>query len=179
MKYYISDLHFGHENIIKHDNRPFSNIDEMDKTLIALWNGRVQKDDEVYIVGDFCFKSGKDPKWYLDQLNGIKYLIPGNHDEVILNDESLKEYFKDIDKLMTIKDGENRIVLCHYPLAEWDKMRKGSWLIYGHIHSHCDATYFFMKNRERALNAAATINNYMPVPFIELEKNNILFKEKN
>ena len=29
MNYYISDLHFGHENCIKFDNRPFANADEM------------------------------------------------------------------------------------------------------------------------------------------------------
>ena len=29
MKYYISDLHFGHKNIIKFDKRPFFNIDDV------------------------------------------------------------------------------------------------------------------------------------------------------
>ena len=42
MKLYISDLHFGHENVIRFDGRPFANADEMDLTLIELWNARVQ-----------------------------------------------------------------------------------------------------------------------------------------
>lgn len=177
MKYYISDLHFGHSNIIKHDGRPFDDVDEMDKAMISLWNSRVQKNDEVYVVGDFCFRSGKSPAWYLEQLKGIKYLILGNHDDVILNDGSAKNYFAEIDKIMTIKDEDRRIVLCHYPLAEWDRMKHGSYHIYGHIHNRKDEAYMFMKDKDRAYNAAVAINNYMPVTFSELERNNRFFNE--
>ena len=40
MNFYIADLHFGHENVIGLDNRLFSDVNEMDRTLIELWNGR-------------------------------------------------------------------------------------------------------------------------------------------
>ena len=48
--------------------------------IISLWNSRVPKDDEVYIIGDFCYTSGKSPDWYLRQLKGHKHLVIGNHD---------------------------------------------------------------------------------------------------
>ena len=51
MNLYISDLHFGHENAIEFDNRPFSDVDEMDRRMIELWNLRVSHNDDVYIVG--------------------------------------------------------------------------------------------------------------------------------
>ena len=57
MIYYISDLHFGHRNVIGMDGRPFETIEEMDATLIRLWNERVTEGDDVYIVGDFAYRN--------------------------------------------------------------------------------------------------------------------------
>ena len=31
--YFTSDLHFYHKNVIKHANRPYSDVDEMNKEL--------------------------------------------------------------------------------------------------------------------------------------------------
>lgn len=178
MNLYISDLHFGHENIIKFDNRPFRDVDTMDRSMIKLWNKRVSKDDDVFIVGDFCFRSTKEPEWYLQQLKGHKHLVIGNHDSVLLNSNKAMSYFESVDKMMHVSDMGNQICLCHFPIAEWNKYKTGSYLIYGHIHANKDDTYEFMKTRKRALNAAACINNYAPVSFKELIRNNEIFMEK-
>lgn len=29
MNFYIADMHFGHKNVIRYDNRPFDSIEEM------------------------------------------------------------------------------------------------------------------------------------------------------
>lgn len=175
MIYYISDVHFGHDNVIQFDNREFSSVAEMDRTIIDLWNQKVSDDDDVYILGDLCFKNEKDVTWYLKQLKGKKHLILGNHDTYIKNHEEVHSYFESIDKLAYVKDGKNVCVLCHYPLAEWNKFYKGSWHIYGHIHKRVNETSFFMERRERALNAACSINHYQPVTFEELKENNRQF----
>ena len=176
MNLYISDLHFGHKNVIGFDHRPFFDVEEMDKVLIQLWNERVSKDDEVYIIGDFCYRSGKSPDWYLRQLKGHKHLIIGNHDLATLQCENAQKYLESIEKMMHVTDGDKEICLCHYPLAEWYKSRHGSWHIYGHIHGAKDETYEFMKSRNNALNAAACINNYTPASFNELVRNNEIFR---
>ena len=41
MIYYIADMHFGHTNVLRFDNRPFPDTAQMDDTLIQNWNGRV------------------------------------------------------------------------------------------------------------------------------------------
>ena len=177
MNLYISDLHFGHENVIDFDNRPFKDVEEMNRCMIENWNGKVGEDDDVWIVGDFCHRSAKDPVWYLKQLKGRKHLIVGNHDNVILQNNEAQTYFESIEKIGFVKEeGGEQVILCHYPIAEWKYMRHGSWLVYGHLHNRKNDTYEFMKTRERALNAGAAINHYTPVSFSELLINNSAFQ---
>lgn len=173
MKYYIADTHFGHENVLRFDGRPFENVDEMDKFLIEAWNSRVTKNDDVYIIGDFVYRSTHPVAWYCSKLHGHKHLILGNHDK--LTDEDRK-HFVNIEKMMHITDEGNQICACHFPIAEWNGFYKGHYHIYAHIHNRKNATYEFMKTRERALNAGCMINNYMPVTFKELVENNRRFK---
>ena len=52
--FFTSDTHFGHENIIKYCNRPFTSTEEMDKALISNWNKVVKPEDTVFHLGDFA-----------------------------------------------------------------------------------------------------------------------------
>ena len=80
MNFYISDTHFGHQNIIRYDNRPFSTADEMDEVLIDRWNDVVSDEDTVYVLGDFSWHREEKTLEILDSLSGRKVLIKGNHD---------------------------------------------------------------------------------------------------
>lgn len=81
MKYFvISDTHFGHTNIIKYCNRPFSSVEEMDKILIKNWNETVSNEDVVIHLGDVGLNSKEYIRSIISQLNGKKILIKGNHD---------------------------------------------------------------------------------------------------
>jgi len=173
---YTSDLHFGHSNVIRFDHRPFADRDEMDHVLIELWNGRVQPDDTVYIVGDFCYQSDHAPEWYLRQLKGHKFLVLGNHDLPILDNPKALHYLEGVDKMMHVTDGEHQISLCHFPIVEWNAYFHGSYHIYGHIHNRKDEAYEVMKKKDHALNAGCMINNYTPASFKELVRNNEIFK---
>lgn len=59
MNYYISDLHIGHANAIKFDNRPFADVNEMNNAIMENWNSRVKPNDTVYILGDSFGQNGK------------------------------------------------------------------------------------------------------------------------
>ena len=175
---YTSDLHFGHSNVIRFDHRPFKDVDEMDVTLIKFWNERVQPDDEVYIVGDLCYRSSREPEWYLRQLKGKKHLIVGNHDGVILKSPKALSYFESVDKMSEINDNGRRVILCHYPLAEWDAFFRGSSHVYGHIHNKREGTFEIMSRLENAYNAGCMINNFAPASFNELVRNNRYWREE-
>ena len=72
MIYYIADMHFGHTNVLRFDNRPFSDTAQMDDTLIQNWNERVATDDTVYVLGDAFWKNEENSiRWTsCSRLNG-------------------------------------------------------------------------------------------------------------
>jgi len=46
--YFTSDLHLGHENAIRFDQRPFNSVEEMDAELVRRWNAKVSNEDTVF-----------------------------------------------------------------------------------------------------------------------------------
>lgn len=175
MIYFISDLHFGHENVISLCNRPFLNVDEMDEFLIREWNKTVHKNDTVYIVGDMIFRSVKSPEYYLERLKGEKHLIIGNHDGSWMSKVDVSKYFKSVQWMTVINTGKGKATLCHFPTLDYE----GKYMIHGHIHSKADKLEYwdFLKSHEAMLNAGVDINGYKPVLIDELISNNYLFKK--
>lgn len=177
MNYYTGDLHFGHANVLKFDHRPFQSVEEMDRVLMEQWNAVVKPEDDVYILGDFCYRSQKDPLWYLERLKGKKHLIRGNHDGYVDKREDIRKHFVSIDDLLHLWDGSREVILCHYPLAEWPRFHRGAYHIYGHIHSKKSGCYSYMEEQEKALNAGCMVNHYTPVTLRQMIKNNREFQE--
>ena len=69
--FYISDLHIGHANVVRFDNRPFADVNEMNNKIIENWNARVRTDDTVYILGDFIWAKESDWPFFVGPVNGI------------------------------------------------------------------------------------------------------------
>lgn len=129
MIWYTADHHFGHKRIIELAHRPFSSVEEMDEEMVRRWNAIVARGDTVYHVGDFAFA---DHTPYLSRLNGQKRLILGNHDHS--NRVKAAKGWATVDSMLTIKDGETPIVLCHYGLRVWNRSHYGALHFYGHSH---------------------------------------------
>lgn len=76
MRYYIADLHFFHAAMnSKMDCRGFADVEQMNEYMIRKWNGKVRKNDEVVIIGDFSWGSPEETTELLKRLNGRLYLI--------------------------------------------------------------------------------------------------------
>ncbi|MGN0297899.1 MAG: metallophosphoesterase, partial [Lachnospiraceae bacterium] len=89
MRFYISDLHFYHRALnTAMDCRGFVSVEEMNAFMIAQWNSRVRRNDEVVILGDLSLGKGEETNAVLDQLKGKLYLIEGNHDRMYLHDKN-------------------------------------------------------------------------------------------
>lgn len=178
MIYFTSDLHLGHNNIIRHCNRPFFSVAEMDAALIDNWNHRVHRDDTVYILGDLMFRNSLPPEAYLEQLKGRKHLLIGNHDRDWIKKCDLSRYFESVEKLSFLSDGKQQMTLCHYPMMSWPHMTR-CYMVFGHIHNNTDADYWpLIRNSPLMLNAGVDINGFQPVTFEELVENNRIYKLK-
>lgn len=79
--YVTADQHFFHDNIIKYCERPFENVEHMDYVMKKRWNEVVDESDVIYHLGDFALGTKKQIEEMLDELNGYKILIRGNHDK--------------------------------------------------------------------------------------------------
>lgn len=145
-----SDLHFYHDNIISHCNRP-TTIEEHNSWLINTLNASIKEGDTVYHCGDFGFGKNatfENLKNILSQLNGNWLFVVGNHDK----ENQLKEICKEAkgkhqvlghyyERRFQGKD----IIMFHYPIESWNKQRYGSIHFHGHLHNN--KTRIDIKNR--------------------------------
>ena len=182
MKYFISDTHFYHANIIKFDQRPFKTLEEMHETIIRNWNGVVKSGDDVYILGDFCWKTAQDEEYQqlLKVLNGNKHLILGNHDPKNMTETQQKK-FSSVSNFKEFTDNQQHVILCHYPMPFYkSSYGQTNWMLYGHVHNLTkeakymnDLTSFLVKNcattsenRGHLINVGCMMPymNYTPQP---------------
>lgn len=134
-----SDLHFGHVNIIKYCDRPWNNVDEMERGLINNWNSVVKNDNDiVYMLGDFAM-GGNLPyrvPMLLSRLRGIKHLIAGNHDPKATT--SLDVGWRTVTHGgMNIIHDNVQIHMRHYnpqKPGDWPDSELGVLLFHGHSH---------------------------------------------
>ena len=139
MKTWItSDLHFGHKNIMSfcpQTRARFKNDTEfMNNLMVTEWNNKVEPEDTVYILGDVAFMSGSAAGRMVNRLNGTKILVEGNHDRKTLMDETFRSAFAEVHKYLDIVYDGHKIVMFHYPIAEWDQMHRGALHFHGHLH---------------------------------------------
>ena len=137
MKTYItSDLHFSHKAITRYCpvTRPYSDILEMNADMIEKWNNVVEPEDLTYILGDVVFCTGAKGADIINQLNGRKILIIGNHDEAQMESSVFIDCFESIHNILEIKYNDVKIVMCHYPIFDHKNCARGALMLHGHRH---------------------------------------------
>ena len=161
-KFFTSDLHFGHVNIIQFCGRPARDIDEMHDIIIDNWNNTVGVDDEVWVLGDFALGKIRETLPLVGLLNGTKHLIAGNHDRCWEGHKKgvasetrkyLDAGFATVEQKglawLEYTDGDadvaHPVLLNHFPYTEdarhgdrYNEHRPvdyGMWLLHGHIHT--------------------------------------------
>lgn len=157
---FTADPHFGHANIIRHCDRPFRDVDEMDRYLIDMWKSVVAPNDTIYMIGDFAHWRLKPQaiREYFDALPGDKHLVAGNHDH-----EATRElpWASVSDRTTVTVDGTN-LVLDHYAMRVWNKSRYGALQLHGHSHGA-------LPGNSQQIDVGVDVFGFMPVALPEIK----------
>lgn len=143
-RYIVSDLHFGHKNIIDYCNRP-TTIENMDEWLIERLNSYISEDDIVYHVGDLTLKN-KNLEYIISivtRLKGKWKFILGNHDdEETINKLCLMfpDKFENLGWYHVVRISNRKFILHHFPHRSWQDSRNGSINAHGHCHGSLKGT---------------------------------------
>lgn len=136
MDFFIGDMHFGHSNALAYDNRPFLTIEANDEALIERWNEAVNITDHTYILGDISHYNVTKTTDIINQLNGDKTLIIGNHDVRFLKNRDFRNCFREICNYKEIDiDNNKKLILCHYPILAFNQQFRHSIHLYAHVHN--------------------------------------------
>lgn len=166
-----SDLHFGHANIIKFCQRPFSSVEEMDAVLIYNWNEIVGKDDIIYIVGDFTLNGPDFAADVFSMLNGKIFVMPGSHDHRWFEKQTYKSrdghLVQHLPGLFTIPvpirdNSKMALTLCHYAMRTWPASHYGTLHVFGHSHGKLDGV-------GRSMDIGVDAFNYRPVDLRDIK----------
>lgn len=148
---WVSDLHADHYNAIAYDRRPWSTVEEGWTILRDNWRRVVKPHMTVFCLGDMFMSTDKDViADMLRELTGHIKLVPGNHDETLVQMLSGQLMPGSPGGVMYWQGGSIELlppllelrgagwalpmVLCHYAMESWHKSHKGVWHLHGHTH---------------------------------------------
>jgi calcineurin-like phosphoesterase family protein len=171
--FFTSDFHLFHNNVLKFDNRPFTDVNEMHVVLEGGWNEVVKPNDIVIYLGDLSFARREDKpsvEAMLNRLNGTIHFVMGNHDKFedikkMTRFQSVQDYLEvRVKHVLDYNEVETLFCCMHYPIYSWNKSHHGSYHVHGHCHGNLhhgeDANYYW--NR-RAIDAGCMFHDYKPI----------------
>lgn len=164
MRYWTSDLHLGHPNIIRYCQRPYTNVEQMNLDIIARINEHAGPHDELWILGDVCLGDLDTTLGLLSQLTaGTLVLVAGNHDRIHPSNSNANRaryaprYEAAFDHVITgnttvrLPGHDQNVCVSHFPYqltttehrgrntkdryAPYRPTDTGNWLLCGHVHT--------------------------------------------
>jgi len=155
----------------------------MNDTFIENINECVKPEDTLWHLGDVLFAKKHEyvSKAYgcLSRINCKNiHLVWGNHDDPYCRDNrnrTIADYFKSVHDLTQINVNGQKIVLCHYAMAVWDKSHRGTWQLYGHSHSGAEPWLDRVMKGRRSMdvgvdNAYKLLGAFRPFSFDEIKE---------
>ena len=160
---FTADLHLGHAMSIEYCNKPYKNVDVMDREEIKNYNNIVQPDQDVYIIGDVSLKRKIHSGYYMSvvgQLKGRKHLILGNHDTLNPFTYITTAGFWSVHTSLDITYDGIDMTLVHDPAVS--QMDRSRVFICGHVHN-------LFKTFKNVVNVGVDVWDYKPVTWSQLK----------
>ena len=163
--YLVSDMHIGHESIIKYCSRPFNNVHSMNDNLLSSFLSVLKKGDVLIIVGDISMDYNRYGNYFLRQLPCDVVLVAVNHD-MDLKTKSIEGHKVDfMCSTLNVKVGEMNLFLSHYPVNEL-LLAKNEINVHGHIHNRVlDKS---LGTGGRHFNVSVEVIEYKPIKLLDL-----------
>lgn len=171
MIWFISDTHFGHTGILTHQLKraaEFESVEAMDCALIDGINAVVERNDELWHLGDFGW--GVQRYGHYRQRLRVRNLqvLRGNHDR-----PSLRKHVSSMEMMVLRKFRDIKFVLCHYPVYSWPARCQGSVHLYGHCHGmaeqHLDKMMIARRSMDVGIdNAYLLLGEWRPFSIDEI-----------
>jgi calcineurin-like phosphoesterase family protein len=188
LRFFTSDTHFGHKNIIKYSNRPFKDVDDMNWQIVNNWNKTVSPDDVVYHLGDVALGPWTEWDNILTRLNGYKILVVGNHDRIFKGEKKgmqdrfatlYAKWFDEVHDNHSVSIEGTQVNLSHFPYDgdshDGDRFTQfrleddGTILVHGHTHAEwaakgVDSRVSWSKKGTLQIHVGMDSWHYTPVP---------------
>jgi len=137
MDFFTADWHLDHENIIRFSKRPFTDTEEMGRTIIRNLNEAVGPDDRLFMLGDVTAGRTDCYDRWLNQITcRNRFLFPGNHDKDL---KALAKYFEFLPipyGYHVYRERDQVTILHHHAMRVWPRAHHGAWHLYGHSHGN-------------------------------------------
>lgn len=178
MRFWTSDIHFGHRNILEYCQRPFTDTDAMNEEIIRRWNETVGPDDDVMVLGDVALGKISETLPLVSRLAGNLFLVPGNHDRCWIGNDKNREVWEDkyeaagftvLPSQLLLSIGDFEAFVCHFPYeGESVEGRPDRYtefripddgqtpIIHGHVH---DA----WRTNGRQFNVGMDVHDFRPI----------------
>ena len=150
MLFFTADLHFGDNETIERESRPFEDISEFTEAVVANINKVASSEDILYVLGDWInYNSKNHPELegckkifeISKRMNPKVILVLGNNEERIVRDKYDGNFqkmrsdlislgFEDVLKEGDIEINGEPIHLIHCPVDR----KEGSINLFGHTH---------------------------------------------
>lgn len=174
-RWFSSDLHLSHGNIIRYCSRPFKDIYEMDERLLTYHNELVKPEDHWSCLGDVTIRRGGrlDKEWFINtvrKFNGHKRLYLGNHDHFPI------QVYLDagFEKIYATWRDESGILFSHIPVHP-NSLGAARANVHGHIHQNLSYPPYMGVDKETKriwckpyVNISVEVTNYRPINIDEI-----------